>query len=293
MTTETFNPNTLPYKLTADSPTYLLPPTPELHMLMCDLTKKIPSLRFVATGRTFIQSETYSDEFNVFANTEKVGALYRGSEYRDGKYTPVFGLRSPRISQGRGGRSHVKKTIHYKVALREALKAFAPPKDKELVTNILSIVDDRVGGLTARAIGHMDWSLKSALMPMAEYIASVEDHGPQVVPSAVREKMGGSWREKLNTCKITKYVCDKMKSMDGVALKLMQDGTFIAVNIREQQIITTSQNPYDLPENYQTKFAVLKMMEKDQAVANAGVKVEFDGAMYFYMTDGDMEATTQ
>ena len=88
-------------------------------------------------------------------------------------------------------------------------------------------------------------------------------------------------------------VNESNKRMEGVAIKLMPDNTFIAVDIQTREIITTSQNPYDLPEQYQTKFAVLKMMEKDQPIANVGVKAEHDGVMYFYLTGGDMVATTE
>ena len=76
MTENNFNPNALPYTLTATSPTYMAEPVPELHMLMCDLTKKIPSLRYVADGRVVHNGTNYSDEFQVFAGTEKVGTLY-------------------------------------------------------------------------------------------------------------------------------------------------------------------------------------------------------------------------
>lgn len=292
-TTNTFNPNTLPYKLTADRADHLLQPLDELHMLMCDLVKKIPSLSFVVTDRTFMQNNPRSDGFDVFAGTEKVGRLFQSSEYRDGKYTKVYAIRSPRINQGRGNRNNTKKTIHYKVVLREALKAFAPPETEELVTKILSTADDRVTNIGNRANSHMTWMMQQFATDCAAYLASVDDHGPQPISETLRSKLPKDWRTRLHNSQVASHVIGKMKRMDGAVVKLMQDGTFIAVDIREKQIIAMSSNPYDLPENYQTKFAVLKMMEKDQPIANAGVKVEYDGAMYFYLTDGDMEAAAE
>lgn len=292
-TTNTFNPNTLPYKLTADRADHLLQPLDELHMLMCDLVKKIPSLSFVVTDRTFMQNNPRSDGFDVFAGTEKVGRLFQSSEYRDGKYTKVYAIRSPRIHHGRGGRNNTKKTIHYKVVLREALKAFAPPEMGEVVSKIISTVVDRTTNLANRANSHLTWMFQQCSQEVAEYLASVDSLGPQPISEALNTKLSKDWRTRLHNSQVAKYVAEKAQRAYGAAIKMLPDGTFIAVDMHEKQVIAVTSNPYDLPENYQTKFAVLKMMEKDQPIANAGVKVEYDGAMYFYLTDGDMEAAAE
>ena len=292
MTAETtVNLASLPYNYTADRPDYHLMPMPEMHTLMCDLTKKIPSIRFVSTGRAYLHGNTYADEFNVFTDTEKVGRLWQTGTYVDGAYVKQFGISSPRISQGRNGRYNNKKTRHYKIALREAVKAFMPPDIKDVMDKIISTTDDLVGRLMGRATSQLEWSLKQGQVQLAEYAANVQDNGPQPLPDNINRLLHTDWRVKLLTHRIANEVTTAMKRMEGIALKLAPDNTFIAVDIKTKELVAMSQNPYDLPDEYQTKFAVLKMMDKDQFIATTGVKAEYDGAMYFYMTPGDMAAT--
>ena len=190
-------------------------------------------------------------------------------------------------------RTKVTLTINYKVVLREALKAFAPPEMGEVVSKIISTVVDRTTNLANRANSHLTWMFQQCSQEVAEYLASVDSLGPQPISEALNTKLSKDWRTRLHNSQVAKYVAEKAQRAYGAAIKMLPDGTFIAVDMHEKQVIAVTSNPYDLPENYQTKFAVLKMMEKDQPIANAGVKVEYDGAMYFYLTDGDMEAAAE
>ena len=65
----------------------------------------------------------------------------------------------------------------------------------------------------------------------------------------------------------------------------MKDGNCVMVNMHNREVM------HELHEPYQTKFAILRMMEKDQPIANTGVKFEFNDATYFYLSASDMVVT--
>lgn len=293
MTTETFNPNALPYKLEITRADHAVPAAPLLHQLMCDLAKKIPEIRFQSNGiiRYGIDDKKFGDDYYVYAGTEKVGNMWLTHEIRNGDYTKIININSQRITQGRRGRSHTKKTKHYKVALKVALDAYAPFAFAEIAEKIVDAVDTVVTQVASRTATQLQWAMQNRMLDLASYLANVVDNGPTQPPAELLDAMPSGWREKLNNHKVASIVLDACKHMDGIAVKLMQDGTFVAVTMRKE-LVAQSDNPYDLPVQYQDKFAILKMMEKDQPVAGVGLKSEQNGSMYFFIADGDLLAQT-
>ena len=289
MTAETFHPNTLPYKLKVTRADHNVPPAPLLHQLMCDLAKKIPDMSFHSNGiiRYGIDDAKLGDDYYVYAGTEKVGNVWLTHEIRDGNYTKIFNINSKRITQGRRGRSNTKKTKHYKIALKESLEAFAPYAMDEIAEKIVDMVDTVVTRVASRAGTQISWGINGRLVDLADYLAFVLDNGPSQPPTELVNAMPNGWREKLNNYKVATSVLDACKRMDGIAIKLMQDGTFIAVTMKKE-FIAQSSNPYDLPAQYQDKFAILKMMEKEQPITGVGVKSEDGDCMYFFLADGDL-----
>ena len=297
MTTEIQTPlniNALPYKLIVTRPEYHVMPVDALHTMMCDLTKKIPSIRFETNGvqrwahNPADPNKGKGDDYYVYAGTEKVGNIWMSLEYRNGENIHTYHLSSSRITSGRRGNRNSRKTKHYKNALRDAVQAFAPFELKELAEKTIAVANDLVTRIAQRAQQQLSWSLNSGVPEFAQYAADVLDNGPHDIPNYLLAKLTNGWRDKLSNHNIADNVLQSCRRLDGMALKLMPSGEFIAVTMRDKDVVAQSSNPYDLPPEYQDKFAILKMMEKDQPIANVGIKGEMDGGMIFYMAGGDL-----
>ena len=296
MTTETTTTNlsALPYKIVVTRPEYHVMPVDPLHKMMCDLTKKIPNIRFETNGiqrwphTSTDTNKGKGDDYNVYVGTEKVGNIWMSLEHRHGENIHTYVLSSARITNGRKGNRNTKRTKHYKVALREAAQAFAPYELMELASKTISAADDVVTRIASRAQQQLTWALNNAQIDLAKYAADVIDNGPHAIPDLILTKLPHGWRDKLNNYNVAENVKDSCRRLDGMALKLMPSGEFLAVTMRDKDVVAQSSNPYDLPSEYQDKFAILKMMEKDQPIANVGVKGEMDGGMVFYMAGGDL-----
>lgn len=293
MTTETTaqNLSALPYKINVTRPEYYVMPVDALHTMMCDLTKKIPNIYFETQG---IQrwgdgaDKGRGDDYYVYVGTEKVGNIWMSMEYRDGKNTYTYNLSSSRISTGRKGRKSTKKTKHYKNALREALVAFAPFEMQEIAAKIVSCTDSMMTRIAERAKNQLAWALNPAQADFARYVLDVLDNGPRDVPTPLFAKLPNGWRDKLNNHEVADSLLVAYRQDCGIVLKLTDSGDFTAVSLNAKLITMQGSSSYDLPPEYQDKFTILKMMEKDQPVARVGVKTETEGGMAFYLMGGDL-----
>ena len=75
--------NALPYAY--DPSHYHTVPTDALHIFMCDLAIKLPTIKFEATSRTYVNATSKVDGLTVYNDGNKVGKIWQSSEYVDGK----------------------------------------------------------------------------------------------------------------------------------------------------------------------------------------------------------------
>ena len=287
---------TAPYKLHVSSTAHNHPPHQNLHIFMCELAMKIPTISFATDGIASFSGTVYCDEFLVYAGNEKVGRLWIRLDYVDGKAVEVYNISSNRITSGRRGSKSTKRSRHLKMIMREALKAFAPFEDKELAESILTEAREGCANVASRAGSQFDWAFRSTplLIALAEYLIHVGTNGPAPIPYEVTSIIPQNWTEKLNNFKVANSVANEIKAGTGMAIRYyVSSGAMIAVDVATGEIVAKTESSYDLPVEYQDKLAVLKMMEKDQPIAGVGIKVgdsRKDHAT-FYLTPGAVPTT--
>lgn len=279
--------NKLPYKY--DPTHYHAVPTHDMHILMCDLAIKLPTISYEAKGKAFINAVVFVDEVEVFNEGEKVGRMWQSHEYVDGKHHTVYHIQSQRIQNQRGSRNKKHSRI-YKKALGIALDAFAPIENGKIASDIIENAKYRVTSMAQSACSQAQRALQGNEIAFLEYIKEVTDVAPTPVPAGLLTAMG-PWRDKLTNHQIAASVRNAMDACTGMFLKLAPSGVMTTVALTDTTTATRIATSYDLPPEYQEKFTILKIMEFSQPIAGVGVKVKDGDDVYFYMTEGAMQTT--
>ena len=277
----------LPYAY--DPMHYHVVPEHDLHMMMCDLAIKLPKLKFVALGRVY-RNDTYRvDDVRVFNDDEKVGRLWVGRESIDGKIHTVYQVESDRIQNKRGKRNRKHSRI-YKKALDIALFSFAPIENKKIADEIIETAKYRVTGVAQNAASQLQYAVRGNERAILEYFKVVEDVGPTEVPPELLKSMK-EWRDKLTNSQVASSVRNAMDACTGVFIKLSPSEVMTLVDLTTTSVATRFTSSYDLPLEYQEKFAILKMMDVNQPITGVGIKVEDGQDTFFYLTTGAMQTT--
>jgi hypothetical protein len=93
--------------------------------------------------------------------------------------------------------------------------------------------------------------------------------------------------------RIANSLLDKFtKHKDGVAIRIEIDGTINVVDIATTSMLYEVKSTYDLPDNYQEKITIAKILEHRQPVEHIGVRFEDSSRdnpdkVYFYLVGGD------
>lgn len=289
-TTTPFNPNALPYAF--DTTRYSHPPVPELHTFMCDLHMKVPNVKFAADGRTYTRSEGNSechvDEVNVFNGLEKVGRIWitRAYDKNESKTVSIYNISSPRINNARGSRNR-KYSKHYGTVLKAACQVFSAVPPKQVVAKIMEDAEYRLRSMDSHAYSQVAYAVRGNETAVLDYLKDVEDNGPTPVPQSLNSKLG-NWRDKMNNARIASTVWTAWCKKEGLVVKMLPTGEMIVVDLTITDEFKTATSSYDLPDEYQTKLTMLKLMEVNQPIEGVGAKVEYDSATYFYMPSGEI-----
>lgn len=277
----------LPYSF--DPATYCVVPLHALHKILCDLTIKLPKIKFVATGRCFRNNTSYVDEVRVFNDGEKVGKLVMQQEYADGKTHDIYNIHSDRIHNQRGKRN-CKHSRIYKKALGIAVDAFAPIENKKIADDITGSAKYLVTKMAQNARSHLQQVLRGKEVEVLQYMKQVEDVEPtRVPPELLREMI--DWRDKLTNHQVAASVLNAMDACTGMVVKLTPSGVMTMVELTIPNVAKRIESSYDLPLEYQEKFTILKIMDKNQPIVGVGAKVEEGEDDFFYMTAGAMQTT--
>lgn len=277
----------LPYAY--DPSHYHVVPTDALHIFMCDLAIKLPTIKFVASGRTYVNAVTKVDELVVYNEGNKVGKIWQSSEYVDGKSTIVYNISSDRIQNQRGNRNRKHSRI-YKKALGIAIEVLGPLSPKKIAEDILENMTYRMTNIRGNASGQVTQTVRGNELAILEYIRECADVAPTAPPPELLNAFG-SWREKLTNMRIASDVYAAYDANNGVVIKLAHDGVMVVVDLTDKTTVKQLTSTYDLPSEYQEKLAILKIMENNQPIAGVGVKVEYDNAPYFFLPAGAIQTT--
>jgi len=261
------------------------PVHPLLGAVIKGVNAKAPLLKFVATDAD-ADSITW---FNVFHDVEFLGKVYF-ARARTGKAIIV---RSDNIKKQRGDR-HAKTTTNTNVAVKTCLEVFKPkPQDKVAAGIVIgfnqaySLLGTTIRGEVSSFLRHGSRSLSFGCF-LAEFQGGalpddIKDmiQTEKLPEKAARHRALESLRSGIDACR-------------GVVLSAAPDNSFVAVDLSKPYATVVIRDTYALPTNYQEKLAILKIMEKEEPIANVGFKYNSLDTMEFgpsyFLADGDTVA---
>jgi hypothetical protein len=266
---------------------------PKLEMFLNDLAIRKPNVKFVVAGTRNDNGERKVRSVEVYDGYEKVGALCIEQDYaRRNAGEDIYEVSSPKIVKSRGN-ADTRSTKHYKKALKLATELFEKSPADVLAKQIHGRVEECMQSMVRSAEQQFEHSFYNPLADIGMYLHKVKNEGPQPFPTELEPKFGKEWMDKGDNYRIAKSLMTKFdKHKDGVAIRIEIDGTINVVDIATMSMLYEAKSTYDLPDNYQEKITIAKILEHRQPVEHIGVR--FDDASqdhpdraYFYLVGGE------
>jgi len=265
---------------------------PKLEMFLNDLAIRKPNVKFVVSGTRVFNNIRNVRSVDVYDGYEKVGAICIDINYDKTESGDLYEVTSPKIVKSRGN-ADTRSTKHYKKALKLANDLFEKSPADVLAKQIHERVESYVHSMTQSAENQFEHSFYSPLAQIGMYLHKVKQEGPQPFPTELEPKFGKDWMAKGDDYRIANSLLDKFtKHKDGVAIRIEMDGTINVVDIATVSMLYEAKSTYDLPNNYQEKIIIAKILEHRQPVEHIGVR--FDDASsdhperaYFYLVGGE------
>ena len=265
---------------------------PKLEMFLNDLTIRKPNVKFVVAGTRIDNNVRNVKNVDVYDGYEHVGAICIEMDYNKTESGDLYEVSSPKIFKSRGNKD-TRATKHYKKALKLATELFEKSPADVLAKQIHGRVEECVHSMHRSAEQQLEQCLYNPLADIGMYLHRVKHGGPQPFPTELEAKFGKEWVDKGDNYRIAKSLLDRFtKHKDGVAIRIEMDGTINVVDIATTSMLYEAKSTYDLPNNYQEKITIAKILEHRQPVEHIGVR--FDDASsdhperaYFYLVGGD------
>lgn len=279
-----------------------MPVFAELQTIMEQIFHKIPSISFEAndyeTFRTAdIDTEKRITKVKVFNANEFVGTLRVVREqYRNQGTMTVYRVNSPRI-QNRISPKNTKTTTNAGQALRAALKHFAHTaspdeaisKAKETVAREMS----NMSYTANRNVEKMGDNYESQLVELAFAVHRGEAFDMNRIAKVLNHKDAD---KVIDTRRIVHSVKDAFNANSGLIVREERDGTLTAIDMSvvgpSPSKISKIADSYGLPELYQPKLAMLRMLDYKQAVDSIGVKFSIENTNWYYLAAGEIITTS-
>lgn len=265
---------------------------PKLEMFLNDLAIRKPNVKFVVSGTRVLNNIRNVRSVDVYDGYEKVGAICIDINYDKAESGDLYEVTSPKIVKSRGN-ADTRSTKHYKKALKLANDLFEKSPADVLAKQIHERVESYMNSMCQSAESQFEHSFYNPLAQIGMYLHKVKHEGPQPFPTDIEPKFGKDWMEKGDDYRIAKSLLNKFeKHKDGVAIRIEMDGTINVVDIATVSMLYEAKSTYDLPNNYQEKITIAKILEHRQPVEHIGVR--FDDASsdhperaYFYLVGGE------
>jgi len=261
-------------------------------MFLNDLAIRKPNVKFVVSGTRIEKGERRVRSVDVYDGYEKVGAICVDQDYGKAESGDIYEVTSPKIVKSRGS-ADTRATKHYKKALKLATELFEKSPADVLAKQIHTRVEEFMQSMGRTAENQFEHSFYNPLAQIGMYLYRVKQDGPQPFPTDIEPKFGKEWMQRADDYRIAYSLLDKFtKHKDGVAIRIEIDGTINVVDVATVSMLYEAKSTYDLPNNYQEKITIAKILEHRQPVEHIGVRFD-DGShdhperAYFYLVGGD------
>lgn len=225
----------------------------------------------------------------VFQDGERLGALFIGERYVDGKREDVYGVESFRIQKERG-RCDATQTKDIKVALRNAKKSFVSRADDELrdliKTNVSGGLNNMWNSLRNAIVYTMDASAEALNMAMLAYEARKKGEATYTAPSTPASVTRQIKHHDLS-CEhftVVSFLQDQLKGGHGHGVAMYANGSLAVLNFADQSV-NKFKSVELLPVDIQSKLAMFKVIQVGEPYAHLGCKLQNE---MYYIVAGDM-----
>jgi hypothetical protein len=264
---------------------------------------KVPALSFEAVEHHYpAAGHAEAHEFEVFHGIDSVGRVnFRYRRNKDGATVWATSVRSPHIRKDRAPRNEFVSTNNA-TALRKAIEVFELGPNEQLVRNyVIHDADQKLHSIfnnaAYKARRPFSGMVDSDAIEMAQYfIDKIELPDANIpLPKFAASINTDANKEVLNNYHVLKGLADSIVKKTGYAVRIERDESVRAFPLDTSKETIHAKSTYELPEWMQSKFAMLKMLDGIQGVAQVGIRLtrkdDRDVAPLFFIVDGEMTFT--
>lgn len=269
---------------------------PELDKVVQAVFSLMPNLEFHACHAQSrgLDRNDLIDGVDVFDGEQRVGKLEWSARYSRVGCTQVYRITSKRITKSRGDRNS-KTTESARSAIKIAKECFVRDTDSTRANTIISSVRSKYSDIIWHYNHRFDQKVTQLTGAALQYlIGTVEGEEPTIDPAVVQHIKSEDFRTAKDNYRIAQTVQKSLISGAGVILYVDRNEKLTVVDLGEPNI-KKIESTYDLPENYQEKYTMLKIMEYNQPIEGIGVKLDMkiDDQVgdYYYLMPGDVIIT--
>ena len=251
---------------------------PSLENLMRELHHRMPRISYVVKNVSQLEVQGVW----VFHDYERVGMISIDHHEYEGVKFDSYHISSERIKTKRrasGSNSkNIKQTKHFKNAVKIAMDVFRRTEPNVIAAKIADDVNDYINSMVNNAGSSARGFIGSH---HADVLAYMTGATPTMSPELV-EAMKVDGQARYDNFRIAKAVQHAFVSKYGMCIRTEKDGTITVVDMIDlDNVRMETTSTYDLPTNFQEKFAILKIMEYKQPIEHVGVKFPDDPDLYF------------
>lgn len=250
---------------------------PSLENLMRELHHRMPRISY--SVKNVSQSEVQG--VWVYHDYEQVGIINIDHHAVEGLKFDSYTITSERIKTKRrasGSNSkNIKQTKHFKNAVKIAMDVFKRTEPNVIAAKIVN----EISGDIQSMVNNAGASARGFLVGQHEAVLSYLTGATPTMSPELIEALKVDGQSKYDNYRIAKAVQHSFGSHYGVCIRIEKDGTLTMVDMNDMNVRMETTSTYDLPTNYQEKFAILKIMEYKQPIEHVGVKFEESPDLYF------------
>ena len=249
---------------------------PSLENLMRELHHRMPRVSYEVKGtHSFLVNSVA-----VFHDYERVGSIDIEHHHVEGVKFDSYTIKSDRIQTKRkakgSGSKNIKQTKHFKNAVKICMDSFKRTEPSAIAAKIVSEVSGDIQNMVNTTSSQARGFLGNNHADVLAYMT-----GASPMSAELTEAMKTDGQSRYDNYRIAKAVQHSFGSNYGVCIRTEKDGTITVIDMGDMNVRMETTSTYDLPTNYQEKFAILKIMEYKQPIEHVGVKFEESPDLYF------------
>jgi hypothetical protein len=271
-----------------------------LEEILNKLYLKIPRLHFESRDAGYMDSSSNKVICGVmvFNGNERVGEMnVEWTSHRGSDRCNVYTIHSPRI-KNRISPRNAKVTKIPAESLKMAVKIFSMTSStNEVITHVKHKMASEISSVHYNATRNAERLGEDHLLQLMKFVMEASK-GDMPTMNASLDKMvkKPNLDKMMNTARIALSVNSDYLKGDGIVVREERDGSLTSIELDstkfEDMRVRNVKDTYDLPELYQTKLAMLRILEHSQPVESIGVKFLIENTNWYYLTGGEIITTS-